>query len=149
MLHRPRTCLHNQCLNFLHPYRIPHEPLRCNGLSDNRPPPHGQWFDEYVVQRGGVVTALRVPDAEAFSRLEAAMRGACAALDEDSAVDRWLVEGFWQWTAVIPELAQHPEFTSPEPHYFRRCLARLRDLGSWFFNGTSPYGPDHVWEPIS
>jgi hypothetical protein len=50
---------------------------------------------------------------------------------------------------VIPELAQHPEFTPPEPHYFRRCLARLRDLGSWFFNGTSPYGPDHVWEPIS
>jgi hypothetical protein len=88
-------------------------------------------------------------DAEAFVRLESAMRGACEALAEESAVDRWLVEGFWVWTAVIPELTEHPEFSPPDTRYLRRCLARLRDLGSWFFNGTSPYGPDHVWETIT
>lgn len=87
-------------------------------------------------------------DAEAFSRLEAAMRGACEILTDQSTVERWLVEAFWLWTAVIPELTEHPEFSSPELRYLRRCLARLRDLGSWFFNGTSPYGPDHVWEPV-
>jgi hypothetical protein len=117
----------------------------------------GEWpwdtlHAEHEAREGSLMLTVRRDfrwDPEAFTRLEAAMRGACAALDEHSAVDRWLVEGFWQWTAVLPELAQHPEFTPPEPHYFRRCLARLRDLGSWFFNGTSPYGPDHVWEPIS
>jgi hypothetical protein len=50
---------------------------------------------------------------------------------------------------VIPELTVHPHVSSPEAHYLRRCLARHRDLGSWFFNGTSPYGPDHVWEPVA
>ncbi len=57
-------------------------------------------------------------------------------------------EGFWCWTAVVPELTEHPRFVAPEATYLRRCLARLRDLGSWFFNGTSPYGPDHLWEPV-
>ena len=87
-------------------------------------------------------------DDEAFTRLEAAMRAACEVLDGRSTIERWVGEGFWCWTAVIPELTEHPHFTSPDPHYLRRCLARLRDLGSWFFNGTSPYGPDHVWEPV-
>jgi len=87
-------------------------------------------------------------DKAAFSRLETAMRAACEAIQEDSAVERWLAEGFWMWTAVIPEMTQHPRFQPPETHYFRQCLARLRDLGSWFFNGTSPYGPNHVWEPL-
>jgi hypothetical protein len=88
-------------------------------------------------------------DAEAFTRLETAMHAACSALDGQTRIDRWVGEGFWCWTAVIPELTVHPHFSSPEAHYLRRCLARLRDLGSWFFNGTSPYGPDHVWEPVA
>jgi hypothetical protein len=107
---------------------------------------------EQESREGSFTQTLRAEyrwDAEAFARLEAAMRGACAALQDEGAVDRWLVEGFWMWTAVVPEMTQHPEFSAPETHYLRRCLARLRDLGSWFFNGTSPYGPDHVWEPIA
>jgi hypothetical protein len=88
-------------------------------------------------------------DADAFRRLEEAMVAACSQLDGHTRIDRWVGEGFWCWTAVVPELTVHPHFTAPEAHYLRRCLARLRDLGSWFFNGTSPYGPDHVWEPVS
>jgi hypothetical protein len=87
-------------------------------------------------------------DAEAFTRLEAAMRAACEALDGRTTIERWVGEGFWCWTAVVPELTEHPKFTAPNAHYLRQCLARLRDLGSWFFNGTSPYGPDHLWEPV-
>lgn len=87
-------------------------------------------------------------DAEAFSGLEVAMREACQALDGLTTIERWVGEGFWCWTAVVPELTAHPRFVAPDPQYLRRCLARLRDLGSWFFNGTSPYGPDHDWEPI-
>jgi hypothetical protein len=87
-------------------------------------------------------------DETAFTGLEEAMRAACAALQGKTTIDRWVGEGFWCWTAVIPELTEHPRFSPPDPHYLRRCLARLRDLGSWFFNGTSPYGPGHVWEPV-
>jgi hypothetical protein len=87
-------------------------------------------------------------DEEAFTRLEAAMRAGCEALQEQATIQRWVGEGFWCWTAVIPELTEHPRFVTPEATYLRQCLARLRDLGSWFFNGTSPYGSDHVWEPV-
>ena len=87
-------------------------------------------------------------DEEAFTRLEEAMRTACEAVQGHATIDRWVGEGFWFWTAVIPELTAHPRFSAPDPTYLRRCLARLRDLGSWFFNGTSPYGPDHEWEPV-
>jgi hypothetical protein len=87
-------------------------------------------------------------DEESFSRLEAAMRAACEALQGQGTIERWVGEGFWCWTAVVPELTEHPRFTAPDATYLRRCLARLRDLGSWFFNGTSPYGPDHEWEPV-
>jgi hypothetical protein len=90
---------------------------------------------------------LRWDDA-AFTRLEEAMRAGCEALAGQTTIDRWVGEGFWCWTAVVPELTEHPRFSSPDPHYLRHCLARLRDLGSWFFNGASPYGPDHVWEPV-
>jgi hypothetical protein len=87
-------------------------------------------------------------DEDGFTRLEAAMRAACVVLQEQKTIDRWVGEGFWCWTAVVPELTEHPRFAPPETTYLRECLARLRDLGSWFFNGTSPYGPDHVWEPV-
>jgi hypothetical protein len=87
-------------------------------------------------------------DEEGFARLEEAMRAACEALQGQTTIERWVGEGFWCWTAVIPELTEHPHFTSPDPHYLRQCLARLRDLGSWFFNGASPYAPTHVWEPV-
>jgi hypothetical protein len=95
-----------------------------------------------------VVRKERRWDEDAFSRLESAMRAACEQLHEEVAVERWLVEGFWVWTSVVPEISQHEEFSPPEPRYHRRCLARLRDLGSWFFNRASPYGPDHEWEPL-
>jgi hypothetical protein len=87
-------------------------------------------------------------DDETFTRLEEAMRAACEALEGQNTIERWVGEGFWCWTAVIPELTEHPRFSHADPHYLRRCLARLRDLGSWFFNGSSPYGPHHVWEPF-
>ena len=87
-------------------------------------------------------------DEEAFTRLEAAMRAACEVLQDQKTIERWVGEGFWCWTAVVPELTEHPRFAPPETTYLRQCLARLRDLGSWFFNGASPYGPDHLWEPV-
>jgi len=87
-------------------------------------------------------------DEDAFTRLEAAMRAGCEVLQEQATIERWVGEGFWCWTAVIPELTEHPRFVAPDATYLRQCLARLRDLGSWFFNGTSPYGSDHVWEPV-
>jgi len=87
-------------------------------------------------------------DEEAFTRLEGAMRAACQVLESQKTIERWVGEGFWCWTAVVPELTEHPRFAPPDATYLRQCLARLRDLGSWFFNGTSPYGPDHLWEPV-
>lgn len=87
-------------------------------------------------------------DEEAFTRLEGAMRAACEVLENQKTIERWVGEGFWCWTAVVPELTEHPRFVPPDATYLRQCLARLRDLGSWFFNGTSPYGPDHLWEPV-
>jgi hypothetical protein len=87
-------------------------------------------------------------DEEGFTRLEVAMRAACEVLQGQTTIERWVGEGFWCWTAVVPELTEHPRFSPPETTYLRECLARLRDLGSWFFNGTSPYGPDHLWEPV-
>ena len=106
---------------------------------------------EQEAREGSFTDAMRREyrwDEEAFSRLEDAMRAACEALDGDRTIERWVGEGFWYWTAIVPELTEHPRFTAPDATYLRRCLARLRDLGSWFFNGTSPYGPDHVWEPV-
>ena len=106
---------------------------------------------EREAREGSFTRAMRREyrwDEEAFTRLEAAMRAACQALDGRSTIERWVGEGFWCWTAVVPELTVHPRFAPPDPHYLRQCLARLRDLGSWFFNGASPYSPDHVWEPV-
>ena len=55
-------------------------------------------------------------DDEAFTRLEEAMRAACEVLDGDGTIERWVGEGFWCWTAVIPELTEHPRFQPPDPH---------------------------------
>jgi hypothetical protein len=106
---------------------------------------------EQEAREGTFTEAMRYEyrwDEEAFSRLEDAMRAACEALDGHRTIERWVGEGFWCWTAVIPELTSHPHFSTTDTTYLRRCLARLRDLGSWFFNGSSPYGPGHVWEPV-
>jgi hypothetical protein len=125
-------------------------------LVERRDPMDSEWpwetlRDEQEARPGTFTATMRQEyrwDDEAFTRLEEAMRAACEVLDGHGTIERWVGEGFWCWTAVIPELTEHPRFDSPDPHYLRRCLARLRDLGSWFFNGTSPYGPGHPWEPV-
>ena len=67
------------------------EPLRCIGLSDNRPPPHRQWFDAFVAERRGIIVA-RV--GEVYLRLAAAREGIGATLlpcilgDRDPALTR-------------------------------------------------------------
>lgn len=106
---------------------------------------------EQEARPGSFTAAIRREyrwDEEAFTRLEGAMRAACEVLEDQKTIERWVGEGFWCWTAVVPELTEHPRFVPPDATYLRQCLARLRDLGSWFFNGTSPYGPDHLWEPV-
>ena len=111
--------------------------------------PPGPWEPSSVPEPTGAGAHRRDPrDEEAFTRLEEAMRAACELLEDQKTIERWIGVGFWCWTAVIPELTEHPRFEPPDATYLRRCLARLRDLGSWFFNGTSPYAADHVWEPV-
>ena len=87
-------------------------------------------------------------DEEAFTRLEAAMRAACEVLEDQKTIERWVGRGVLVLDGGDSRADRAPRFTAPDATYLRRCLARLRDLGSWFFNGTSPYGPEHVWEPV-
>lgn len=137
----------------LTPPPVPTEP---SDLADQRGLGAPEWpWDtlraEQEAREGSFTDTMRHDfrwDEESFARLEEAMRAACESLEGQTTIERWVGEGFWCWTAVIPELTEHPRFTTPDPHYLRQCLARLRDLGSWFFNGASPYGPGHVWEPV-
>ncbi|MFN4143566.1 LysR family transcriptional regulator [Aestuariivirga sp.] len=48
------------------------EPLQCIGLSDNRPPPQRQWFDNFAAERGAVITARL---GEVYLRLAAVREG--------------------------------------------------------------------------
>ena len=52
-------------------------------------------------------------DDEAFTRLEEAMRAACEVLDGHGTIERSVGKGFWCWTAVIPELTEHPRSSRP------------------------------------
>lgn len=61
-----------------------------------------------------VRTGMRWDEAK-FERLELAMRHACAAVEAEDALDRWLVEGFWCWCNWLPEWTGHPDFPRPEP----------------------------------
>ncbi|MFJ1611064.1 hypothetical protein ACIOHS_48515 [Streptomyces sp. NPDC088253] len=83
-------------------------------------------------------------DREAFSHLERAMRGVCAAFEERDQRDlpRWLVEGFWLCVDWLPDHTAHPRFPRPEPlMYYEAALQRLRDLQYWLVTGVSPYLP--------
>ncbi|MFE2669566.1 hypothetical protein [Streptomyces mirabilis] len=86
-------------------------------------------------------------DKEAFTRLERAMRGVCAAFEErdQQNLPRWLVEGFWQCVDWLPDHTAHPRFPRPEPStYYEAALTRLRDLQHWLVTGASPYLPGPV-----
>lgn len=88
-------------------------------------------------------------DRAAFSRLEAAMRTACPHLENETSLERWIVNGFWFLSDWLPTWTSHPNFPRPEPDsYYNAALQRMRDLQFWLVVGQSPYVPDHAWEPI-
>src|SRR3954453_4036705 len=108
---------------------VPPEPTEPSELSDVRDRGAAEWpWDtlraEQEAREGSFTDTMRHDfhwDEESFARLEEAMRAACESLEGQTTIERWVGEGFWCWTAVIPELTEHPRFTTSDPHYLRQC----------------------------
>ncbi len=107
---------------------------------------------EFEAVEGSFLLRLRrdlVWDRAAFSRLEQAMRVACAHYEGHDDVPRWLAEGFYEVSQFVAEWTGHPNFPRPQPaQYYRDCLERLRDLADWFFRGCHAYQEPHVWRDL-
>jgi hypothetical protein len=85
-------------------------------------------------------------DRAAFTRLEQAMREACAEFQERDELPRSLADGFYYVSYFVRSWTSHPSFRRPDDHdYYEACLQRLDDLASWFFSGHSPYDEDYTW----
>ena len=85
-------------------------------------------------------------DRLAFTRLEQAMRDACAKFEGREELPRSLADGFFFVSYFVRSWTSHPSFKRPEDiDYYEACLQRLDDLASWFFSGHSPYIDGHEW----
>ena len=88
-------------------------------------------------------------DRVAFTRLEVAMREVAAAYsnrraDSDS-LPRVLAWGFYYVSHTVAQISSHPDFHRPEPKsYYDDCIARLRELADWFFQGFHNFREPHV-----
>ncbi|MFE0174513.1 hypothetical protein ACFWZ2_19530 [Streptomyces sp. NPDC059002] len=107
---------------------------------------------EFAAQEGSFLLALRCEltwDRAAFTRLERAMRVACAYWQSSDKVDRWLADGFYEMATAVPSWTAHPDFPRPTPDtYYEACLERIGDLADWFFRGESSYLEGHVWQDL-
>ncbi|MCY1139370.1 hypothetical protein OWR29_15325 [Actinoplanes sp. Pm04-4] len=107
---------------------------------------------EFESAEGSFMLRLRTElrwDKEAFTRLERAMRSACADHEGRDDLPRWVAEGFWEAATFIPEWTAHPNFPRPEPQqYYDNCLERIRDLADWFFRSWHAYQEPHVWREL-
>jgi hypothetical protein len=107
---------------------------------------------EFSAQDGSFLLQLRLDlhwDRQAFSRLEQAMRRACAQLESRDDLDRWLAEGYWYLSDFVPGHTSHPNFPRPEPAgYYQAAIQRLWDLQYWFVTGQSPYLDSHQWPDL-
>ena len=107
---------------------------------------------EFSAQDGSFLLQLRIDlhwDRQAFSRLEQAMRRACALLESRDDLDRWLAEGYWYLSDFVPGHTSHPNFPRPEPEqYYNDCIQRIGDLTDWFFRGWHAYTEPHHWPDL-
>jgi hypothetical protein len=107
---------------------------------------------EFLAEEGSFLLRLRSDltwDRTAFTRLERAMRAACAHHQAADRLDRWLAHGFYELATAVPWWTAHPDFSRPDPDaYYEDCLERIGDLADWYFNGQSSYGEGHVWADL-
>ncbi|MEU7579310.1 hypothetical protein AB0B50_17100 [Streptomyces sp. NPDC041068] len=107
---------------------------------------------EFAAEEGSFLLRLRCDltwDRAAFTRLERAMRIACAHYQASDEVDRWLADGFYELATAVPSWTAHPDFPRPTPDtYYEECLERIGDLADWFFRGESNYVEGHVWTDL-
>jgi hypothetical protein len=107
---------------------------------------------EFSAEDGSFLLQLRTDlhwDRQAFSRLEQAMRRTCTRLESRDQLDRWLAEGYWYLSEVVPDHTRHPNFPQPEPaEYHQAAIKRLWDLQYWFVTGQSPYLDSHQWPEL-
>ncbi|MEU5999337.1 hypothetical protein ABZ837_16100 [Streptomyces sp. NPDC047197] len=107
---------------------------------------------EFAAEEGSFLIRLRGDltwDRVAFTRLERAMRIACAAHQSSDQIDRWLADGFYELATAVPSWTSHPDFPRPTPvSYYEDCLERIGDLADWFFRGESNYSDGHVWADL-
>ncbi|WP_326763569.1 hypothetical protein OG978_02350 [Streptomyces sp. NBC_01591] len=106
---------------------------------------------EFNAEEGSFLLQLRGRqwDRTAFTRLEQAMRAACAQFETSEKIDRWLAEGFYEVATAVPSWTSHPAFPRPAPDaYYEECLERIGDLADRFFRGESNYYPGHVWTDL-
>jgi hypothetical protein len=107
---------------------------------------------EFSAEDGSFLLQLRIDlhwDRQAFSRLEQAMRRACAQMESRDHLARWLAEGYWYLSDFVPAHTSHPNFSRPEPAgYYEAAVQRLRDLQNWFVTGRSPYLGSYQWPDL-
>lgn len=61
---------------------------------------------------------------------------------EEMLLPRWLAEGFWHLSTLVPTHISHPawqERRTREQEYFDKACQRLEDLAFWFFTAQSPW----------
>jgi hypothetical protein len=104
---------------------------------------------EFDAEEGSFLLRLRCDldwDRAAFTRLDHAMRAACAQFRDHDDLPRWLAEDFYHVSHFVADWTSHPQFPRPEPaHYYESCLERLRDLADWFFRGEHDYQLPYTW----
>lgn len=98
---------------------------------------------EFEAGDGSFLSRLRAEliwDQAAFSRLVISMEAWAASHERDSALPRWIAEGFWFCERFTREWSSHPNFPREyPPEYHEKAWQRLSDLAYWLFRGESPY----------
>ncbi|MEV7196655.1 hypothetical protein AB0N81_33380 [Streptomyces sp. NPDC093510] len=107
---------------------------------------------EFAAEEGSFLLRLRCDltwDREAFTRLERAMRIACAHHQASEQLHRWMADGFYEVATAVPAWTAHPDFPRPAPQsYYEDCLERIGDLADWFFRGEPAYVEGYVWPDL-
>jgi hypothetical protein len=109
--------------------------------------------NEFEAGEGSFLIKLRPGmewDKAAFNRLTSAMKRCAEISSNDSKLERWVAEGFWNVSWFVRSWATHSNF--PKAHsanYYSKAFTRLDDLAYWYFMGQSPYESGNHFEDLT